>query len=149
MFLATDARGLVTPPPQFEWRRPQDTTVVTSASYVDVYQAIPVYMTGNAVDVLVAIATDAATDGNVRLKLTDPNGVDHFSAAQYLPGSTLDYYRFRWNLEAGAGMEVGDGTFFVTVQVRRTSGAGNVHVFQPLPMIVRDAGKIGATPTGV
>ncbi len=149
VFLATDQRGLITPVPQFEWRRPQDTVIVTSASYVDVFQAIPVYMTGTGIDALVAIATDAATDGNVRLKLTDPSGTNHFSSARYLPGSSSDYYRFLWDLEAAAGMEVGDGTFFVTVQVRRTSGVGNVHVFQPLPMIVRDAGYIGATPTGV
>ena len=149
IFLVTDKRGQVYPPPQFEWRNLNDPKLVTSATFTSNWQGIPRYLSGDGVEVLVAVSTDADTTGEVRLQAIGPGGSPAVvSSAISLPAaSSPDYRTFVWDL--GAHGFVRGFSAFIDVQARRTGGTGNVNVFQPLPLIIRDAAFMGATSTGV
>lgn len=144
----TGERGLITPEPQFEWRNVEDPKLVTSGTFATQWQAIPRYLTADGLTVEVAVGSDASTTGEVRLQaIASGGGTFESSAIAISAGSAPDYRTFKWDL-GSLGFEIGD-PLFVNVQARRTGGSGDVRVYQPLPLLVRDAAFIGATATGV
>lgn len=143
----TADRGVQRPVQQFEWRKPEDPTVVTSGTFETVYQAVPMWWPTTAVRASLAIVVGASTVGEVRLQVNHLDlGVIN-SGVQSLAANSNQYYTWRWDL-ASHGINIGT-TFLFNVQVRRTSGSGNIWVHQPLPLRGWDTDTNGATPNGL
>ncbi len=147
LFLATRTHGQVYPLRQVEWRVPAQSTAVTSGTFSTVYQAVPSRWPSDAFRFTGAVQTPAGTEGEVQLEVVGPGGSPTFTTAVLpIPESTDGYAIFEVDLAAN-GIEINDA-FFVNLQARRTTGSGDVSVFEPLPLESWDTQILGASVDG-
>ncbi len=97
---------------------------VTSATFVDVYQAEFSQITHEAFAASVTCTSDAATTGEFRLS-ADAAGTT--SAVSIPAASAGTVQAFEWT----HGVTLGIGPTSFRVQARRASGAGNINVYLP------------------
>jgi hypothetical protein len=117
--------------------------VVTSASFAATHEHRLQAATGNAIRLEAAIGTDVGTTAEARIRLAA--GSDTYSAVQSVPSGSAPTLIWAWSAPS---LIVGAGTYLVQLEVRRTSGAGNVYVYPPGAGMT-GASLIGATTTGV
>lgn len=86
--------------------------------------------------------TDAATTGEMRLR--NDVGGGNSSSAVTLAANSGGVVVFSWL----HGQQIGSGPIVPCVEVRRTSGAGNVYVWPPLEARMMNGARIDATPEG-
>lgn len=147
LFVATRTHGLHRPVQQFEWREVNVFTAVTSGTFDTQYQSVVTWLPTTAVKVDVAVGTDAGTTGEVRLQINHGGTLYNSSAISVPAASAPDYRTFKMDLD-GLSVPIGT-TFFANVQARRTGGAGNVNVFEPLPLRTWDTAINGADTDGI
>jgi len=143
MFLATAEDGLVWPPVQAPFGRVNDGIAVTSGSFATYWQSYLV-LTAGTVNTVATCTADAATTGEVRLTV---GGTGLASAPRAIAAGDQTDVVFAWDL-AGLGVTLGTG-LFLNVQVRRTSGAGNVNTYLPRPAQMSDRVVFGGTADGI
>lgn len=123
------------------WRRAGDEFATTSASFVTAYRTNVRNLLGDGIQVSGFVIGDAATTGELRLNLF---GVGTTSAFTILASATVPF-TFKWDFPGGP---VGSITTQLDVEIRRTGGAGSVHVLEPDPLIIATSIP-GITTTGL
>jgi len=148
-FVASAESGMVWPPTRAPWypvlpAAAGNTWVdVTSGSFTSTHRTIYT-QAADAVRARFTIGVDAATTGELRLESAGP----HQSVVLPLPASSIDDYQFDWWLGPdGVGVVLGT-ELSIDIQVRRTGGAGTIHVHQPPPLMITDNLMIEASTTG-
>jgi hypothetical protein len=142
--LEVDAAGVLRPYQNWQASRWDESVPVTSAAYVPTWAESNPYSTADAMRLTVYLATDPATTGEARL--SSNLGGSPVTSAVTIPAGTATYYEWNW---AMPGLVAGTGPIVITLDVRRTSGAGNVYAYQPIQCFSGVASDLGATPTGV
>jgi len=143
MFLATAEDGLVWPPVQAPFGRLNDSITVTSGTF-DAYWQSYLVLTAGTVNALATCTADVATTGEVRLSV---GGTGLVTDARPIAAGAQTDVSFAWDLD-GLGVAIGT-SLFLNVQVRRTSGSGNVHTYLPRPARMSDRVVFGGTTSGV
>lgn len=115
-------------------------TPVTSASFVPIYQGQVQLITHKGVSVSVIVSCPVGTTGEVRLRNADGGAVTSVvaigSGAQV--GQTFQWLH---------GSTLGGGPVRFDIEARRTSGAGDVIVYQPYTLAMAD--PLQCTSTGL
>lgn len=109
------------------WRNQQapDRVSTTSAAFISAWTATPEIITHEGCSVTAAWVTDVGTTGEVRLTCDGSGGA---TSAVALPAGASGVQQFQWL----HGSALGTGPTSFRLQVRRTSGAGSVHLDQPI-----------------
>lgn len=140
-FFMVSELGLEVPYIPLQVMRANEYIVVTSGTFLGVWDFQAPIITTRAIHVDVVVSPDAGTNAEVRV-----NAVGLAStSAKAVPGGTANIHTFDWELPAGPFV-LGAGPYVFHVEVRRTSGAGNVYVYQPRAFIGRSGSE---TPTGL
>lgn len=139
-----NAAGVVVPRQDGQITKANDTVTATSASFVRTWSATFTVVVADAIQVQAVVGADAATTGEARLAV-NVGGVT-YAATQTIAAGTADPYEWKWAIP---GLVVGTGPIVVDLEVRRTGGAGDLHVYAPLQAAAATAASIGATATGV
>lgn len=121
--------GLVHPWLGAEWTQPNQATTVTSGSFVTAWESWVELLYGSNLRFWVYVTADAATTGEVRFVRA---GVGAIGNTLTINASTSARYEFR----IAHGLTVGSGPFAFNIEARRTSGAGNIYVYHPSPLMI-------------
>lgn len=119
-------------------RKADDFYQLNSGSYVPTWRATAQGLYCRYAYIQVVAATDAATTADVRVT----HGTGTSAAQSVAAGSAGTTLTWRWDM---AGSNIVDHTF--TVEARRTGGAGNVRVYDPVICLGRPDGTV--TNTGI
>ena len=95
---------------------------LTSSSFVTLWEARVELVSHKGCKVRVPWAIDAATDGEIRITALN-NETDELEVEGAANGENL----FNWL----HGAELGSGPIMFRIQARVTSGAGEIHVYEP------------------
>lgn len=139
--LEIDDDGLEAPFLDIPFAKANDFVPVTSAAFVDVWVGNAALVVARAVIVNLTIGVDAGSTGQVRI-VAGPQ----VSASVNCPGGAFTNPSFAMLLEDDS---IGSGPLRVTVEARRTAGAGNVNVYPPLTMAQAGDNGTGATANGL
>lgn len=129
MLNVNDIEGFGTPWLGSPWNDPVAGTVVTSGAFLGVYLSISEVFWSNSILFRVGCQTDAATTGEVRVTVS---GVGQLGSVKTIPINANNYFEYRML----HGLAIGSGPYFVTVEARRASGAGNFKVLVPGPLTI-------------
>jgi hypothetical protein len=134
--LEVNTDGMEAPWIPLQVTRSSEFVVVTSGAYVNVWECTAGLLVSNAIEWASVVGCDAATTADCRLEIpgVKTSGVIACAAASFT--SLIWSWLHEQNL--GANM-------YVNLQVRRTSGAGNVNVYHPT--VVSQAGGAGTSAT--
>lgn len=138
--IEVDDDGLEAPYLDFPLHKSDAPVIVTSGTFINTWDGGAALVVARAIQVGVTITTDGGTTGEARVTAGTVT-----SSAHTLPSGSSAYYAWDLLLEEDT---LGSGPLFVAVQARRTSGAGNVYVYQAVCAQAGDNG-IGATVTGL
>jgi hypothetical protein len=142
--LYASADGVMRPYQTWQASQWAESIPVTSGTFGPTWALSNPYSTADALQVSVAIGADAATTGEARLSANISGSP--VTATLTIPAGTLNYYEWKW---APVGLVAGTGPIIVTLDVRRTAGAGTVHAYCPIQAFSAVAADIGATATGI
>lgn len=146
IFLATRNHGVIKPLEQWEWRVPSTVATSTSATFETKWQSVIMSLPTSALVVVVNAFVDAATTGEIRLNVLDSSS-HIINTDAYTLTTSPAYYTFKVDA-AGGGIPRNENVF-VNVQIRRTGGAGNVNVYEPMPCHAWDTTIYGASVDGI
>lgn len=129
-FLWVDHKhGVILPQLAHPWKKPLDLQSVTSGTFADVYMAKVYVMTSAFLGFECILAADSATTGEAIVTM---NGTQ-IGSTQSIAANSINYYNFRYE----HGQPMNDGTQWnFAIQLRRTSGAGSVHCYEPNPLTI-------------
>jgi hypothetical protein len=143
--IRVDGNGLRYPGLPALYRKANDPAPgVTSATFTPVWEGVIPWVAHNAIRWNSTITADAATTGEARLR-TNVGGTT-YSAVLTIPAGTGAAYEWNWAIP---GMTYGTGPVYVTLDVRRTTGAGSLYAYGPNTLLAQAAVDLGATATGV
>lgn len=134
--LAADANGWNIPVLVTPWRKFGDQFVTTSATFTTAYRTNVRNLLGAGILVDVAVNCDPSTTGEVRLNLAGTLA----GVASCAAGVTTNV---AWRWAHGFPLGGNGVNRQLDLEVRRVSGAGNVSVSEPQPLV------IATTVTGV
>ena len=125
------------------WRNQQTPARVstTSATFVDAWTSTPELINHLGVSTTAAWVTDAGTTGEVRLSC---DGSASNTSAVAIAAASSGVQQFRWL----HGATLGTGPTSFRLQVRRTGGAGSVHLDEPMSALTM-ADPDSCTATGL
>lgn len=141
--IGANGRGLLSPVMTYQPRRLNEFITVTSGVFTPVWQFIVPSIPSNSIQVRVVVGCDVGTTGEVRLSIA---GVGTTATIPCASGTTTDT-TFKWDTEE-IGLDI-SSQFFVNVEARRASGAGNVAVHMPYPLRTWDDLNHGADTDGI
>lgn len=140
MFLATADGGIEYPGIDMRFVPFDGQRATVSGSFTAIYSARNLSIVADAFYVIVPWATDGATTGEVRL--SDVYGGN--TSAVALAGGSSGSVTFKWL----HGWFIND-PLNLRIEARRTAGAGNVYIYEPV-MATQIAGDyVLATPSGL
>lgn len=116
---------------------------VTSSSFVGTWESAIGFVNFRAMRWVSQIGVDASTTGEAKLSVL---GLD--SGVYTLPAASLAAYTWDWLHQLDLGALPGTGALFQLL-VRRTSGAGTIHVYAPDVVGFAEPADIGATSDGL
>jgi hypothetical protein len=127
MLDVNDIEGFGTPWLGHAWFDPAAGNIVTSATFVGVYLTIAEVLWSTQLLFRVGCQTDAGTTGELRLTVS---GTGQVGGVKTIPISSNAYFEYRML----HGLTIGSGPYYITLEARRASGAGNFKVFVPGPL---------------
>lgn len=136
--------GVTRPDYLLQLTQPNTYTDINSATFVTVWAATCTYVTADAIRFTIAVSADAATTGEVQI--TSNISGSPTTAVQTVPASTANGYEWNW---APPGLIVGTGPVIFSLQARRTSGTGLIHVYPPTQVLMSTSDVLRATATGI
>lgn len=146
--LLVDAEeGVLVPIRTIPWV--EDTFIpVTSSSFQNTWKT---YFSVDALILVVVllIGADSGTTGEIQINLSGDAGASYTASGTYtIPASTLTTYTYIWDLgELGIDFNT---VAYAELEARRTSGAGNINVYNPLQCFLGARSQIpNATATGI
>ena len=111
-----------------EWKTPADAVTVTSGTFVDTWTTLSELMYSTQILFRVGLQTDGTTTGEVKVVFL--GGPSDIGGTLTVPISHNASHEFR----ILHGLTIGGGPVQLSVQARRTSGAGTFTVFHPHPL---------------
>jgi len=137
--LEVNGSGMEAPQIPLFLAKPNDFTVVTSGAYVDVFTMWASLLVSDSITFRGQIACDPGTTADARLAV---GGV--FTTV--IPCAASSFTNIDWDwLHPGT---IG-GNMGMTLQVRRTAGAGNVNVYVPYYVAQGGSAGLGSTVGGL
>lgn len=139
--IESNINGLEAPQIPLNVYKANDYVIVTSATFTVTWHAVASLLVSDTVIWGGAIAADAGTTGEARLRYA---GGSNLSSVIPLPAGEITYAA--WNLLHQHPL---GGGFDVTLEVRRTSGTGNIYVYSPYFVSQAGSAGTGSTPGGL
>lgn len=137
--LEVNANGMEAPQIPLFMTTSSSFIVVTSGSFTSVYTFWASLVVSDSITFRGQVGCDASTTGEARLE-----SGGNFSDVITLAAGTFTSINWDWLNPTDPG-----ASFGMTLQVRRTSGAGNVNVYQPFYAAQGGSAGLGATPGGL
>ena len=125
---ANQTEGLVHPWLEMPWKTNTASQTVTSGTFTSVWQAHTELLYGVNIRMRVAVDCPSGTTGE--MLIADDGSSTVLGSVKTIPSNSSVLYEYR----VAHGLTVGSGPFQFSLQARRTSGAGNIIVYQPWPM---------------